>query len=147
MSIAYLDIDKFKDFNTEYGEPRIDRDLLPRFMNILEGHVFSAGHAYRYGGDEYVVTLPNMAPQDAAYFLSNFQIKLRDAKYFDIDKDPTVSIGICEINESCYLTDHETEEKAAAAKDFAKSHGRNCIALYKEATPTESSLIIFKSKS
>ncbi len=147
VSIAYIDIDKFKDFNTEYGEPRIDRDMLPQFMNILECHVFSSGHAYRYGGDEYVVILPNKTQEDAACFLSKFQIKLKTAKYFDIDKNPTVSIGICEINESSYLTDNEIEDKAAFAKDYAKDNGRNCIAIYTEETPSESSLMIFESKN
>src|SRR5262249_13923709 len=32
LVLAYLDIDDFKRFNDNYGEPTIDRDLLPVFM-------------------------------------------------------------------------------------------------------------------
>ena len=57
-----FNIDKFKDFNTKYGETQIDVRLLPRFMAALEAHVYSRGFAYRFGGDEYVVLLPQGAP-------------------------------------------------------------------------------------
>src|SRR6516162_9933128 len=54
LAIAFLDIDDFKTFNTKYGETKIDLNLLPRFMQALEAHVYHHGHAYRQGGDEYL---------------------------------------------------------------------------------------------
>jgi len=147
VSIAYIDIDKFKDFNTEYGEPRIDRDLLPKFMGIVEGHVYSCGHAYRYGGDEYIILLPNMNKIDAAQFLTKLQHNLTEANYFDIAKNPTISVGVFEINDECFLTDAEVEDKAAKAKDFAKTKGRNCVALYEDNSDNASTLTIYTKKN
>ena len=142
VSIAYMDIDNFKKFNSEHGEPKIDRDLLPRFMNTLEAHVYPQGRAYRYGGDEYVVLLPNMHQDEAAEFLYKFQQKLRKIKYFGISINPTVSIGVCEINESSYLTNYELEEKAAEAKQYAKDNGKDKIAVI-DATKSASTAFAY----
>lgn len=142
MAIAYIDIDEFKSFNTEYGEPRVDRDLLPRFMTELEAHVFSHGIAYRFGGDEYMVLLPNMNGADAASFLKEFQVNLESVDYHGIDRRPTVSIGIVEVNSDCILTNPEIEEKAADAKQHAKENGRNRVAGYKDSGYTNQDLEI-----
>lgn len=131
LCVAYMDIDKFKNFNTKYGEPRVDRDVLPRFMSALEAQIYSHGHAYRYGGDEYVITLPNMSCSQAISFLKLFQKTLRELEYFGIGERPEVSIGIFEVSENSIQTDREIEERAASAKNFAKSNGRNCIAAYR----------------
>lgn len=134
VTAAYIDIDKFKDFNMRYGEQTIDRDLLPHFMSVLENHVFSCGYAYRFGGDEYLILLPNMSWLEAAESLSKLQYKLREAEYFGIDERPTVSIGICEVNKYSYLIDSEVIDIAASAKTYAKDNGRDCIAFGNEAS-------------
>lgn len=68
LVVAFLDIDNFKEFNTKYSEARVDQDILPRFMQVLEAQVFSHGYAYRYGGDEYIILLPNCSRSTAATF-------------------------------------------------------------------------------
>ena len=145
LCVAYMDIDDFKEFNTEYGEPRVDRDVLPRFMTALEAHIYSHGLAYRYGGDEYVILLPNMSSSRAAKFLKFFQKNLEQLKYFQIKKYTTVSIGIFEVCENCIQTDREVEERAASAKKFAKENGKNCIATYKEESFADKDLYVIKS--
>ena len=144
LCAAYMDIDDFKEFNTEYGEPRVDRDVLPRFMTALEAHIYSHGHAYRYGGDEYIILLPNMSSSRAANFLKSFQKNLEQLKYFQIKKYTTVSIGIFEVSENCIQTDREVEECAASAKKFAKKNGKNCIATYKKESFADEDLYVIK---
>lgn len=130
INVAYLDIDDFKVFNTKYREPRVDRDVLPKFMSALESHVYSHGHAYRYGGDEYVVLLPNMKNSTAITFMKEFQSKLLKLSYFGIDEKITISMGIFKVTESSIQTDSEIEERAAFAKNYAKKEGKNRIATY-----------------
>lgn len=142
LCVAYMDIDDFKEFNTAYGEPRVDRDVLPRFMTALETHIYSHGYAYRYGGDEYIILLPNIFSSPAAEFLKPFQKDLQELKYFDIEKRIAVSIGIFEVSENCIQTDHEVEERAASAKKFAKEKGKNCIATYKKESFADEDLQI-----
>ncbi len=131
VSIAYIDIDNFKkNFNDNYGESRVDRDVLPRFMSELESHVFSHGHAYRFGGDEYVVLLPNMSAQQASINMAEFQRRLEEVAFFEINERITVSIGICELSQDCALTDNQSLEKAEQAKNHAKDNSRNCIFVF-----------------
>ncbi len=127
VSVAYIDIDDFKKFNTTYGEPQVDRDVLPRFMSALEAHLFSHGYAYRYGGDEYVALLPNRSCSQATDLFLAFQKKLEPLEYFDVKDRVRISVGICEVTEDCALTGHEVEERAAYAKSVVKNKGKNCI--------------------
>lgn len=131
VCVAFLDIDDFKGFNTRYGETRIDRDLLPAFMELLEAHAFAHGHAYRFGGDEYVVLLPNADCEDAVRILRRFQAALRELALAGIDEELTISAGVCPVGPDCILTDREVLERANRAKNHAKGRGKDRVAWYR----------------
>ena len=128
--VAYLDIDNFKAFNTNHGESKIDRDLLPVFMKYLEGFVFARGHAYRYGGDEYMLLLPNMEQRHAIEELHRLRLEVKTLAYQGIKEKTHVSIGFCIVDADCFLTDRELEQRAERAKNHAKANGRDRIATY-----------------
>jgi diguanylate cyclase (GGDEF)-like protein len=130
LTVAFLDIDDFKDFNTAHGATKVDRNLLPRFMQTLEAHVYHHGFAYRQGGDEYLVLLPSLSKELAIAFLDELRHKLAAAKYPEIEGAATVSIGICLADPDCPLTDRELRDRANQAQMFAKARGKNCIAAY-----------------
>ncbi len=130
ICVVYLDIDDFKVFNTKYGETRVDRDVLPPFMELLEAHTFGHGHAYRFGGDEYVQLLPNIEPDWCVHYLRNLQVKLRELTLPGIDMLPTVSAGVCPVPPDCFLTDREVQERANRAKNRAKVEGKNNVVSY-----------------
>ena len=144
LCVAYLDIDDFKDFNTRYGEPRVDRDVLPGFMSALESQVYSHGYAYRFGGDEYISILPNMSASKAIIFFKSFQNVLRGLDYFQIKERTEVSIGIVEVSEESSQTDLEIKQAAAHAKDVAKRSGKNCIATYKGQSLADEDIYVIK---
>jgi diguanylate cyclase (GGDEF)-like protein len=131
ICVVYLDIDDFKAFNTRYGETRIDRDLLPAFMELLEAHAFAHGHTYRFGGDEYVLLLPNYPLDDAVRLVRRFQAALRELALAGIDAPLTISAGICPVGPDCILTDREVLERANRAKNHAKAHGKDRVAWYR----------------
>lgn len=131
VCVVYLDIDDFKAFNTQYGETRIDRDLLPAFMELLEAHTFAHGHAYRFGGDEYVVLLPNYRSLEAVRLVQRFQAALRELSLPGIDRPPSISAGICPVGPDCILTDREVLERANRAKNHAKGQGKDRVAWYR----------------
>jgi len=128
LTVAFLDIDDFKTFNTEFGEVVVDRNLLARFMMEMEAHVFSRGLAYRFAGDEYVVLLPNFNRNESVAILRDFQERLVGVQYTGISRNPTVSVGLCVIDQNCFLTDTEILEAANRGKDHAKRLGKNRIA-------------------
>jgi diguanylate cyclase (GGDEF)-like protein len=131
FSVAYLDIDDFKEnFNKVYGETTVDRNVLPRFMLSLEAFVFGRGYAYRYGGDEYVVLLPGLGQNGAADALDELRLRVRQVRYAGVTSTTSVSIGLCAVGPDCFLTGHEIEHYAEAAKNFAKQNGKNRIAVH-----------------
>ena len=64
FSLIILDLDGFKAFNDNYGHPAGDK-LLKEIGVVLKATVRSTDQAFRYGGDEFAVLLPN-TPIDAA---------------------------------------------------------------------------------
>jgi diguanylate cyclase (GGDEF)-like protein len=130
LTVAFLDIDDFKRFNSDHGETKVDRNLLPRFMQTLEAHVYHHGFAYRQGGDEYLVLIPSLSKELALAFLDELRGKIAALKYPEIDQTTTVSIGVCVAGPDCPLTDRELRDRANQAKKFAKDCGKNCISTY-----------------
>lgn len=127
ICLAFLDIDDFKAFNTELSYPVVDLIFLPRFMSLLEGHVFGRGHAYRIGGDEYVVILPNADAAAASRTMALFQDLLKPSAFPNVPKTVTVSIGIAEVWATNPLTNQEIYSLAEAAKDKAKATKKGTI--------------------
>jgi diguanylate cyclase (GGDEF)-like protein len=130
LAVAFLDIDHFKEFNTRHTEPKVDRNLLPRFMQAIEAHVYQHGYAYRQGGDEYLIIVPALSRSLSIAFFDELRRKLADLKYPEIEGSATVSIGLCIVEPDCPLTDRELRDVASIAKKFAKEHDRNCIATF-----------------
>lgn len=130
VALVYLDIDDFKAFNSEYGETRIDRDVLPPFMERLEAAAFARGHVYRMGGDEYAALLPNADGEEALAFVRRFAAGLPTLRCPGIERRPTISAGIVVAGPDCFLTDHEILARADRAKAHAKSHGKARAAGY-----------------
>ena len=144
LMVAYLDIDDFKAFNTRYTETKVDRDILPRFMELMESHLYTHGQGYRYGGDEYILLLPNFSLAMGVCFIKEFQQKLRMITYRGVAEKTTVSIGALFVPSDCFLTEREVEDRANRAKNFAKKNGKNCIATFKGTYYDDSELVIVK---
>lgn len=146
LAVAFLDIDHFKGFNTDYTETKVDRNVLPRFMQLVEAHLHFHGHAYRQGGDEYLVLLPGFSRNIAIEFLDEVREKVASLTYSQIERKATVSIGVCIAGPDCYLTNREIQEKANKAKERAKREGRNRIATYKGDSYRDEDLEIVRPK-
>lgn len=142
IAALFLDIDDFKGFNTRHGETRVDRDLLAPFMHTLEAHSFARGHAYRLGGDEFGVLLPNVDEAAALAFAAGFGRALAELRFLGIEGRPTVSTGLVLVGPDCSLTDREVQERADRAKAFAKLAGKRCVAGYVGELMREADLVV-----
>lgn len=65
FSIIILDIDSFKAFNDSYGHPAGDK-LLRQIGSIIKSAIRTADQAFRYGGDEFAILLPQTPISDAS---------------------------------------------------------------------------------
>jgi len=134
LVIAFVDIDDFKSFNIEHGETNVDLYLLPPFMRALEAVVYGRGFAYRLGGDEYAVLIPNTHKSAGAEIIRDFQRGIAQIDYVGVQKRPTVSVGFCEVLADGVLTGRELVIRAEKAKTFAKQGGKNRIATYSDSS-------------
>lgn len=144
LGVAYLDIDDFKSLNTRYTETVVDALLLPRFMEALEAHVFAHGHAYRFGGDEYVLTLPNADADFLARFLHALQARLARLHVQHLTAAPTVSIGACSVEPDCALTDREVLQRANEAKRHAKLTRKGSVCAYASPALREGDFVLLE---
>jgi diguanylate cyclase (GGDEF)-like protein/PAS domain S-box-containing protein len=62
VGVLMLDLDHFKDFNDKYGHEAGDM-LLRALGDYLVSHVRAEDIACRYGGEEFVVILPEASPE------------------------------------------------------------------------------------
>jgi diguanylate cyclase (GGDEF)-like protein len=132
LAVAYLDIDHFKErLNNKYGNTKVDATGLPLFMETVERHVYGHGNAYREGGDEYLILMPNVSEEVAVQILDELRFSLENKAYPEVNVLTTVSVGVCCADADCYLTDNEFRIRADWAKEVAKEKGRNSIAGYK----------------
>lgn len=125
-SVVFIDIDKFKAFNKKYSETAVDREMLPRVMQELEAHIYSHGWAYRFGGDEFVLLLPNTETTQAERSLFALRKKLLSLRFFG-DANISVSIGMRSFGADSPLTDQEILHAANRAESYAKEIGGDCI--------------------
>jgi diguanylate cyclase (GGDEF)-like protein len=146
-SRGVCDIDKFKQFNIDYTETKVDRNLLPRFLQTVEAHVYHHGYAYQEGGDEVMILIPSLSRILAIAFLDELRTKLSNLEYPDIKERTTVSIGLCIVAPDCALTDRELRDSASEAKKYAKENGRNCIATYKGSRFIQQELEVAEPRS
>jgi len=58
LSVAFIDLDDFKAVNDSYGH-QAGNECLEATVNLIGGVLSNKGKLYRYGGDEFVVVLPN----------------------------------------------------------------------------------------
>lgn len=129
LSLLMLDIDHFKKYNDKNGHIAGDR-AIQVVAKSIQNHLRTTDTAVRYGGEEFVVLMPNTGNTDAALIAERLCGEIREQKINHSDGSPlpsvTVSIGYSS------LTEGNTYEALLAAADAAlyraKDAGRDCVA-------------------
>lgn len=95
LSVVMLDIDDFKQINDQYGHQAGD-EILRQIGAILKSSVRQFDVCGRYGGEEFILALPETDPQGAQVVAENVRERIAGSKFLD-DEHPvpvTVSLGI-----------------------------------------------------
>jgi len=130
--LALLDIDYFKNFNDTHGHLMGDQVLvhLAGFLRVtLRDSDFSA----RFGGEEFVVILPDTNRDQAMPLMSRFREKFAATPLHHEGKEygVTISIGMAQ-----YPDDGETARELIKCADDAlyesKTQGRNRVTAYRK---------------
>jgi diguanylate cyclase (GGDEF)-like protein len=126
--LLIIDIDNFKDFNDKFGHFEGDL-LLQRVTQNIEQNVrnYDKIHIYRYGGEEFVVIIPDTTSHNALAIGERLRKTVKDSC------DITISIGISHYKELAGNI-NELITNADKALYEAKRKGKDKVLLY-EKTP------------
>lgn len=64
LNLVMVDLDNFKQVNDRFGHAAGDAALVA-VAEVLTAHLRSSDHAFRWAGDEFILLLPEVKPQEA----------------------------------------------------------------------------------
>ena len=126
-SVALIDLDWFKRINDGYGHPTGD-EVLRTFAITVFANIRNFDRFGRYGGEEFLLVLPDTPGDGAANILDRLRVIVADLDWsaFSQDMRVTISAGVATLGPD------ETEDSLLARADkalyAAKAQGRNRIA-------------------
>jgi diguanylate cyclase (GGDEF)-like protein len=134
LSVLMIDIDWFKEYNDFHGHQKGD-ELLIKLVNTISHNIRFSDKLYRYGGEEFVVLLPETSEEEAKEVAEKLRGKIVEKKFLGEEesqptKNITVSIGI-----ASYPKDGHSSSKLIEIADKAlynaKSSGKNTVKVAK----------------
>jgi len=128
LSILMLDLDGFKSFNDAYGHPKGD-DMLRGVANLLREGVRTVDSVGRYGGEEFIIVMPETHKDDAFLLAERIRFSIEQRAFVVISGEEihrTISAGVASYPEDG-LNPHELIVRADEALYRAKNAGRNCV--------------------
>lgn len=134
LSLVMIDMDKFKEINDSHGHAAGDH-LLKAFADCVRITLRKTDLAFRYGGDEFVIALPQtsitMAQQCVQKLRQAFAAVDFTSAITNLEQPPTLSIGVVERSKQHNVV---TLQNLLAAADLAlydaKAANRNCVRIY-----------------
>jgi diguanylate cyclase (GGDEF)-like protein len=145
IGVIMIDLDRFKDFNDLYGHEMGDR-ILVEFAKTIVSAMRETNLAARFGGDEFVVLLPDTGPEACLLVAERLRQAVMRMQVSLGSEEPlpqvTVSLGV-----AVFPNQGNSLEEVLRASDKAlymsKRAGRNRTTLYSfEAEGTEKSGIV-----
>ncbi len=124
--IGIIDIDKFKGINDRFGH-LIGDEVLLLFAQQMQSYFTSHDQIFRFGGEEFVVILPESTAEEARQKIEGFRRHVESYRFPQVEQI-TFSAGLCAIRSHDYVTtilDH-----ADKALYYAKDNGRNQLQCY-----------------
>ncbi len=141
LAVAFADIDNFKVINDTYGHEAGDR-VLRGVAEALQGRLRASDIPGRYGGEEFMIILPETTVDDAAALADKLRLDV-DSKTFGFGDGQkisvTVSIGVTGGLGDRLRVDTLVRE-ADAAMYSAKALGRDQVYAFVE--PNDESSVI-----
>ncbi|MCH8329419.1 MAG: GGDEF domain-containing protein [Nanoarchaeota archaeon] len=121
LSLIMIDIDFFKKINDTYGHIKAD-EFLERLGKILKKQIRKSDIASRFGGEEFLILLPETSLSKAKKFASRLKKTINSDKILK-KGNLTVSGGIAQYKKGD--TKKKLKKRADTALYQAKNGGRN----------------------
>jgi len=132
LALIMADIDYFKNYNDAFGHLEGNR-VLKNLANILRVNVREVDIVGRYGGEEFIIILPEAGKEEAQEIAERIRLKVEKYKFINKNNHSdekklalTLSLGIT----SCFqenITPQGLVQKVDQALYQAKGKGRNRV--------------------
>ena len=126
-----IDIDFFKRVNDQYGHSAGDA-VLKQFVKHTQMHLRKTDTLGRYGGEEFLLLMPDCSMTDASQVVERLRKAVADATFTTTDGQEiqfSISIGLAQVDINDLISD-SLVQRADAALYAAKESGRNRIKIY-----------------
>jgi len=126
LSVAFIDIDRFKPINDTYGHHTGDA-VLREIASLLAENIRGSDLFGRYGGEEFMLILPETTPEEATIVAEHLRQLVMDHPLTIAPRQGiqvTISIGVAG-DVGSQLQPDRLVDQADAAMYAAKSLGRN----------------------
>tara|TARA_R110001583_G_scaffold7158_7_gene35713 strand:- start:16026 stop:16775 length:750 start_codon:yes stop_codon:yes gene_type:complete len=133
LSLIIIDIDHFKTVNDSYGHLAGDQCLVWLSNHLKESLKRSTDMAFRYGGEEFCIILPDTDENGAIALAEALRknIEQQICTYNDIEIPLTISSGIFTYIQQNDVQPEQIFSRADKALYEAKNQGRNQTQVYK----------------
>ena len=130
FSLIFLDLDHFKEVNDTHGH-LVGSKLLREMAELISGSLRLIDYAFRYGGDEFVILLPQTGKESANVVARRLHERVNEKKFMaeeGLNLHLTASFGL-----ATYPPDATTKPEMIRLADeamyLAKNTSRNSIAV------------------
>jgi len=143
FSVAIIDLDHFKMVNDSFGHAFGD-EAIRRLAECVRQEKRGLDVLARYGGDEFVLLLPETCAEEAAALLERVRIRVREICFDDAEKAArpgtatavaqgatlSISCGVAESLLDAAEVSGDVMRRADVALYEAKNAGRNCVKVW-----------------
>lgn len=131
LSLVFLDLDDFKLVNDTYGHQMGDM-VLHKFGKLLSSSIRKSDIALRYGGEEFVILMPNTNHKDALMLSNRIRLNVKNTQFIENGTDLHISVsGGLAVYPTHAKTTDELIYSADSALYRAKGAGKNNIKVFK----------------
>jgi diguanylate cyclase (GGDEF)-like protein len=127
LSLLLLDIDHFKEYNDNHGHLEGDK-VLVRISQLIKSCLRKLDTAYRYGGEEFTVILPETSGEEAVLVAERIRKTIQSEKF---TPEPGKKLGITiSIGAAQYAPEEQLStfiQRADKAMYLSKQQGRNRV--------------------
>lgn len=135
LSLLLFDIDHFKEYNDTFGHIEGDKVLI-RIGQTTQSCLRTMDSAYRYGGEEFTVILPETGGEEALTVGDRIRRTIESEKFIQNKEiiSVTISVGVAQYNHKEKIADFVKRADKAMYK--SKQKGRNKVSFLDKQSKT-----------